>query len=199
MATARKKKPKDKKKGYEPFKSWDEKYFWDWCKELSIYGGIIEAVYEPYPFILTEGLYNKYTVEEKLKTKTRFIDKEQALLRPSQYTPDFLIFWNDHMRNKLFQVLNEGKEITSFFVGHQEDHNAFSLVEIKPIFNFQSKETIFINNQKIVWEKYEKFVNLTKIEELFPVTFTPRSYLLTPTGKRRKLKWKDKKIEAFLK
>lgn len=188
-----------KKIGYEPFKSWDEWYFMQFCTELAHNGAIREAIYEPYPFILTEGLYNKYTVEEKLKTKSKFIDKEQPILRPSSYTPDFLIFWDDSVRNKLFQVLNEGKEITAPFIAHCEDEGSYSIVEIKPSFDVHGKTQLFVNNQKFIWNTYEKFVNLIKITDLFKETFCPESYTKTSTGQKRKLSFKAKKIKDFLK
>lgn len=192
-------KKTNRKKGFEPYKSWDEYYFSEWCLALMKEGLVRACEYEPYPFILTEGLYNKYTVEEKLKTKIRFIDKQQPILRPSSYTPDFLVFWSEDARNKLFQVLNEGKEITAPFIAHCEDEGCYSLIEIKPNFDVHGKTQLFVNNQKFIWNTYEKYVNLIKITELFEMTFCPVSYTKTSTGLKRKINFKTKKIKDFLK
>lgn len=192
-------KKRTKKKGFEPYKSWDEYYFAAYCIELMREGLVRACEYEPYPFILTEGLTNKYTVEEKLKTKSKFVDKEQIVLRPSLYTPDFLVFWGEGVRNKLFQVLNEGKEIVTPFIAHCEDEGSYSIIEVKPNFDRHGSTRLFINNQKSVWDKYEKFVNLTKIEELFKASFVPAAYLKTPSGAKRTPKWKTKTLKSFLK
>lgn len=189
---------KKKKIGYEPFKSWDEYYFSAWCSELGDRAYINEYSYEPYPFILSDGLYNKYTVEEKLKTKVKYIDKDQCILEPRFYTPDFLIFWGDELKGKLYQVLNEGRKIEAPFIAHQEDRECYSLVEIKPSFDRHNMTRLFVNNQKDVWEKFEKYVNLIKIDELFKQTFTPKAYLRTPTGLKRNPKWKVKTINQYI-
>lgn len=181
------------------FKSWDEYYFSRWCTELAIEGMIREALYEPYPFILTEGLTNKFTVEEKLKTKVKYVDKEQVILEPSRYTMDFLIFWEDEVKGKLFDVLGEGRKIAAPFIAHQEDENSFSFIEIKPSFDRFNMTRLFINTQKDIWEKYEKYINLIKINDLFKQTFTPQAYLKTPAGKKRTPKWKVVTIKQFLK
>lgn len=189
---------RSKRIGYGPFKSWDEFYFKAWCDELGRTGYLQKWAYEPYPFILTDGLYNRYTVEEKLKTKIKFVDKQQVILEPRSYTPDFIIFWRDELKGRLYQILNEGKKIETMFIAHQEDEACFSIVEIKPSFDRHNMTRLFVNNQKDVWEKYEKFVNLIKIEDLFKATFTPKIYLKTPTGKKRIPKWKPKTINQFI-
>lgn len=180
------------------FRSWDEAYFFDWATLLMKAKYVRQILYEPYPFILTEGLVNKYTVEQKLKTKTKFVDMEQSILRRHEYTPDFIVFWTDEGKYQLFSVLGEGKKITTPFIAHCEDAGAYSVVEIKPSFNVRGKTDQFIIDQKSVWDKYEKFVNLIKIEELFPKTFTPPTFLKTPKGHKRTPKWKAKTINQFL-
>lgn len=181
------------------FRSWDEAYFAAYLNELESKGVVKEWTYEPFPFILTEGLVNRFTVKKVLKTKTKFVDMEQTLLRKREYTPDFMILWESSGYDKLYQPLGIGKELTAPFIAQSNDEEFFSIVEIKPTFSKHGGETIFTNNQKDVWEKYEQFVNLIKINDLFANTFTPVSYTKTPTGKKRALKWKARTVANFLK
>lgn len=181
------------------FLSWDEFYFASWCEEVKQAGFIKKWNYEPYPIILSEGMTNKYTYTKILKTKERVVEEEQVILRPSSYTPDFLIIWNEKAQRIFYDLLNGGLKIERPFISHCDDDVTFSLAEIKPVYDLHGKTRKFIDNhQKIVWERFEKFVNLIKIEELFKETFTPAAYLKTPKGGKRKPKWKVKTLKQFL-
>jgi len=190
------------------FRSDEEKYFADWLDELIRAGYIDHYEYEPFEYEVTEELVNKYSESTKLKTKTRVDQKRQVLLRGSVYTPDFLIYWNDKSYRIFYDLIGCGMKIDTPFIAHvdspdEEGENEdviFSIVEVKGDFDYKNMTRDFIDTQKFIWDKYEKFINLIKVPTIFGETFTPPSYLKTPTGKNKKIsKFDPITLKQFLK
>lgn len=189
----------------------EEVYFLMWVFELMERGCISNVERAP-TFRLTEGWKNKY--EEQLKTKTK--EREQTILQPSDYTPDFLLtFYEKNFHDLVWLKTNKPTEnkINKLFIGtndarifltsgHDSGNNGFPytqvLVEVKPRFDANSMTRLFKNNQKFLYDKCKIFVNLVKIPNLFVDTFYPKEFLKTSTGKNRKIKGEIKTIEDFI-
>lgn len=123
------------------------------------------------PFPMTQGLKRNYIKETQLKTKLKQEIKTNILLRPSEYTPDFIV--------------NFTKKGVDKFVGLLEPANGFKpgmlfykntpgvILEVKPTFDQNNMERLFKLNQKFLWEKDKIFVNLVEPVALFEKTFIP--------------------------
>lgn len=84
--------------------------------------------------------------------------------------------------------------------------------EVKPDFDWQNMQRLFVNNQKFIWQSKQIFVNLVEPIELFKNTFLPaeaapyfRYKVLSKKallkGKRKgdfKFDWIPKTIKQFL-
>ena len=178
----------------------DELYFAHWLAELADAGLVDSWTRNVPPFILTNGLTHYYTKETILKTKRKLEVKSQRLLRSSEYTPDFKIIWNTKGQDTLYQTLyGNDKKITAPFIAQATDEGMVSIVEIKPDFDFQNKESHFVVNQKYVWDKHAVFVNLIHISDLFGDTFTPAERLFKKNGQPRRIsKWEARNINQYL-
>ncbi len=122
------------------------------------------------------------------------------ILHGHSYTPEFIIEWDKKAMGKIFDLMISSGRYTCPILGtHAEFIGFHSFIEIKPMFDQNNMERLFKVNQKWMWQKHGIFVNLIKPQELFQRTFTPKEYLVTPTGKPRKLNWKPKSIFDFLK
>ena len=85
-------------------------------------------------------------------------------------------------------------------------------VEVKPSFDQNNMERLFVNNQKFIYDKCKLFVNLVEPIELFKKTFLPLAaepyfrYKVVPKkaaakGKKKgdyKFDWKPRNITEFL-
>ena len=176
----------------------EEYYFHCYIFELFNSGFIKEFGMQPFEISLTSGLYNNYVEKIQLKTRIKKVDKKQTILYPSVYTPDFNIVWNEKSNGIFYNLLNDDKRITTPFIANELNGDIYSIVECKPTFDSRNMTRLFINNQKFIWDKYNKYINLIHIVDLFEKTFTPAEYLLTPTGKPKKLKYIPKTLNQFL-
>ena len=184
-----------KEKGFDTD---DEYYFSLWLEELKEAGYVDSWSREPYELKLTDGLQVEYFKETKLKTKIKVEKKLKTILRPSIYTPDFEISWNEKSHKLLFQLIRENSEYNSPFYADYDTY--VSLVELKPSFDSGNMTRLFKNNQKFIWDKFKIYINLIEdLGALFAATFTPNEYLLTPkTKKLRKLNYTPRTLEQFL-
>lgn len=168
--------------------SMEEMYFLMWVFELKEAGYISDIERSP-SFKITDGWVNEYT--EKLKTKNK--NKTQTILNPSEYTPDIVIKFKKNIDK--FCWWKAGKKTNQPFIGMLGK----VYIETKGTFDANNMTRLFIINQKIMYAKYGIFVNLIKIPDFFKNTFTPSEYLLTATGRERKLKFVPRTSEEYLK
>jgi hypothetical protein len=129
----------------------------------------------------------------------------RAIIRELNYEPDFIIEWYSKA-NGIFYI-TEGKEYSLFQVKNTPFislDGKTSLVDVKGLFQGPRLSTsiTFPFVQKLLFHEKNIFIN--KIiplgdKGLFANTFTPTSYLTTPTGKERKLKWEPRSLEEYLK
>lgn len=150
---------------------------------------VTEVSYE-----LTKGLKHEY-----IKPMKRVEDKvlEQTILKPSSYNPDFLIYWNKKALGVFVSELRntKGKINTAFIC----DEQLISVVETKGGFDMGNMTRLVINNIKFVYEKYNIYINLIKVPDIFKKTFTPDRYFMTDkTFKPRTIKFKAKTLSEFI-
>jgi hypothetical protein len=193
------------------FDSDEEVYVAMWLEELK--SKRLVKYWEKYQesFPVTKGLKVTWTEFVKLKTKTKTVERNRTLLRPSEYTPDFKICFTEKGFDLLCCNVDKFKASSIFY-----SNNSFgaltTFLEVKPSFDMQNMERLFVNNQKFIWDKYQIFVNLVEPMELFKKTFLPLEaasyfrYKIVPKkaqakGKKVgdwKMDWTPKKIKQFL-
>ena len=182
------------------FDSKEELYFSWWLDELKASKHINRWERNEASYTLTEGLYHKYIVPMK-----RVPDKvkEQAILHPSVYTPDFIIYWEHKAIGKFVQIYRDEADsytkLTTPFLC--EAGQLISVVETKADFDKNNMTRLAKNNIKMVFKMYNVYVDLVKLPSLFNKTFTPNRYLLTDrTLKPRTIKYKNvKTLSQFIK
>lgn len=171
----------------------EELAFLQWAFEL-VDSGHIEKVERGRTYTLTDGLYNYYI--EQLKTKSK--SKQETLLKPSVYTPDYELYWADKGKNLFCNEVQDGLKHDKLFLNDLKN-KGITTVEVKPDYNLvNNMERVFNNNKKFLYYRHFVFVNLVKPKQLFSSTFYPMAYLKTPTGKDKVIKGEVKNIAEFL-
>lgn len=153
------------------FDSDEEVFVAMWLQELQDAGLVTRWSRAELPYHMTEGLKRNWIKETQLKTKLKKETKTDTLLRPSEYTPDFII--------------NFSAKGIELFVGLLEPENEYEtgklfykntpgvILEVKPEFDQNNMERLFKLNQKFLWNKEKIFVNLVEPVALFKKTFLP--------------------------
>lgn len=167
-----------------------------WMEELRKDGYIQQWIRSP-SYQMTDGLVHRYVEERKLKTKVVKKEKEQVLLEPSSYTPDFGIQWNKKAQGIFYQYMSVREKITAPFVC---DPTMVSVVEIKGSATFDPNNMmrLFKVNQKFMWKTNGVFVNLTITDTLFKNTFTPQDAHIIVSRKNKQPKWKRVSLKDYL-
>lgn len=181
------------------YDSLEELAMLQWLFELKNQG-FIRSIKRAESYLLCDSLVNNYA--EQTTKKVSSVPKTQTLLHGHSYTPEFEVVWDydkardiflwDHRSSTKFDKIFIGEKI----FGYTRDF--VTCIEVKPSFDQNNMERLFKLNQKWMWEKHKIFVNLVKVQELFPKTFTPKAYHTTPTGRVRLMKWKPKTLFNFL-
>lgn len=173
-----------------------------WLFELKTQG-IVKSIRRAESYLLCDGLYNNYA-EQMKRVNSRPV--AQNLLHGHSYTPEFEVVWDYTKARDLFVWDHLGKacKFDKLFIGRfvvnptNQAAEFVTIIEVKPSFDQNNMERLFKLNQKWMWDKHKIFVNLVKIQELFPKSFTPKAYLTTPSGRVRILKWKPKSLYNFI-
>lgn len=188
-------------KGIE-YDSLEELAILQWLFELKNQG-LIKSIKRADSYLLSDSITNNYA-EQGIR-KVTSTPKTQTLLHGHSYTPEFRIVWDyQKAKGKFVWDMFSSTKYESFFIGsfrpdvNLVDYEFVTYVEVKPSFDQNNMERLFKLNQKWMWDKHKIFVNLTKVNELFPKTFTPKEYLTTPTGRVRIMKWKPNSLFAYL-
>lgn len=158
----------------QKFDSDEEVFVAMWLEELKQAGYVKRWSRATEAINMTSGLKIPYTKITELKTKTKHEKKELTLLRPSEYTYDFEVTWAfKGIETFLYGIYNEAPTLNPkerlFFTS---DFNK-TLLEVKPHFDQNNMERLFVLNQKFLWDKHKIFVNLVEPIELFRKTFIP--------------------------
>jgi hypothetical protein len=186
------------------FDSDEEVFFAMWLEELKTHGYVVQWNKLYHPIILTKGLKVPYKKLTQLKTKLKVEDKEKHLLKPSEYTPDFRVYFSEKAYDSIASFIEVGDfNPTALFYaendGEQRKEIVMHTVEVKPHFDQNNMERLFVNNQKFIWDKYKIFVNLIEPIELFKKTFVPLQAMpyLVYRKKPTSVKNKHKKVGDF--
>jgi hypothetical protein len=177
-----------KKYEYEgvEYDSPEETYMAMWLNSLQTAGYVHGWKKADLSIEITPKKSNVYTDGKKKKS--------QSLLQHLEYTPDFLIEWNENAKGLFYNKLGE-KITLPFISGH-----TLSWVEVKPAFDRSNMTRLFRQRQKILYHFQNIYVNLIIVEKLFDSTFTPLELLKTKTGKDRKIsKWNVRSLEDYIK
>lgn len=176
----------------------EEMYAIMWMQELKD-KGIIRSFERAETFELSKPLKHEYVKLTTLKTKLKTEVKSQTILHECSYTPDFVIVWNEN-DSKFVDNMTDmiGEMYNNVLISNQLMGMHVTYVEVKPTYDQNGKEQYFKLNQKWLWADKGIFVNLFKPTIVFEKTFTPKAYLLTATGKIKKVHHKIVSLEQYL-
>ena len=168
-----------------------------WCEALKGIG-IIKEFKRVESLQLFGGLYNTYTVEKELKTKTKTIEKTETILSSSVYTPDIEIEWcMEHpLISKITWVKTDNKVKGDKFYLHADNK---SYLEIKPV-RLYSILRLWQTNARYLYDKHKIFVDLFIPKEMFQKTFTPTMCMYDKRGKLKnyKTEYKLKSLKEWI-
>jgi hypothetical protein len=197
FAKSPKKEPKKATKGtYNSidYDSLEELAMLQWLFELKS-TGYIKSIKRAQSYLLCDSYINSYVEQRKVSSKPCV----QTMLHGHSYTPEFEVIWDPKKsRDRFVWDTQESTKCDKLFVADVTSEGYRTIIEVKPSFDQNNMERLFKLNQKWMWDKYAIFVNLVKVNDLFPKTFTPKAYLTTPSGKARLLKWKHKSLFQYL-
>lgn len=163
---------------------------WLWELKEKNYVQLIDRCYS---FKLSDAVKIDYKEKKQLKTKSKEVIKQLDVLREHVYTPEFRVEWGNSF------LLKSKENPNGLFYNRDIDRGSLiTYFEVKPKFDQNNMSRLFKINQKWMYDKHGIFVNLVIPEKLFKETFTPKEYLLTPTGKPKKINWKIITCEQFL-
>ena len=166
-----------------------EIHFLYYIEEL-IEAGYVKNVARGNTYELSTKLVNPYTIALKTKSKEYL----QTILQPHEYSYDFTVEWTE-LGLKYFCNKSNTKWENYFFITSK----SISYIECKPEFDYNNMTRLVTLNVKWMWQKYGMFIQVVKNEQLFKETFTPKILLTTKTGIARKLKYKAKTLEEYIK
>lgn len=142
-----------------------------WLQELLEAGLVKRWSKMELPYHMTEGLKRNYIKETQLKTKVKREEKVQTLLRPSEYTPDFVVNFTEAGIEKFVGLLEPANVFRPGMLFYKNTPGV--VIEVKPEFDQNNMERLFVLNQKFLWDKEKIFVNLVEPVALFKKTFIP--------------------------
>ena len=149
----------------EDFASDEELEVYCWLKEAEAYNLVSDIEYQPVSYQLCDRA--SVQIEKQLKTKIKIVDK--FLFHPHVYTADYE-----------FEIT---PAIYDVFVAPVFAPNSPVVIDVKGSFNPYGDPKQFSINQKLVWEKFEVYVEKIVPEKLFKKSYVPEICRLTP--KRR--------------
>lgn len=188
-------KKRKTKKGYYRdiyYESDQELWFLWWACELMDRDFII-SISRADSYNLTGKINYKYTKA----TKKGIELKEKVLFNPHSYNPDYNIMWNNTAENIFYWHVESDIRKDKMIIA--QDYIPRSIIEVKPDFDQHNMEREARINIKWVYKEYEDIISVVKPKKLFEETFTPMEYIITKTGKERKIKWKVKTVDDYIK
>lgn len=146
------------------FDSHEEIWVYKWLEEAVIAGFVESFAYQPVAFDLISK--KSYSVEVELKTKTKTVDKH--LLHEHIYTADYS-----------FVATEKLKKLNHKMFSHDDTY----LIDVKPSFQRFGGDRSFSINQKLVYDKYQIFINKVIPQKLFELTWVPKNVKIGKSGK----------------
>lgn len=153
------------------FDSDEEVFVAMWLQELQDAGFVKRWSRAELPYHMTEGLKRNWVKKTQLKTKVRLDTKTDVLLRPSEYTPDFIVNFSEEGIERFVGLLEPANEYQTGKLFYKNTPGV--IIEVKPSFDQNNMERLFKLNQKFLWQKEKIFVNLVEPLALFEKTFLP--------------------------
>ena len=195
------------------FDSQEEIYFYWYLKELEEAGIISNITYQPKPFLLASK--KSLMFEQQLKTKSKA--KEITLFSEHSYQADFMFWWNDIARNKMFirhnDILTQSFKNFPFIANSSKEIiSSYSVVDVKGTFNQNNMHRIFSIDQKWIFQQFGVYIQkiithpsinkkgkMVPASALFPNTFLPARFSLTDIAiKARKIKYNYLTLKEYL-
>lgn len=184
------------------YDSKEEIWFLWWIMELQEKRIIDRYEYQPDSIVLSEPVPHYY--DEILKTKTKKM--KQKFLAGHIYTPDYRIIWHNTPGCVLMfadRIPGVSKYRAKLKCQAGPYPGDVSYIEVKAQFDRNNMTRSFMTDQKWIWQRCNIFINLVKIGNkpgnFFSQTFTPKKYLLTDAGiKKRKLHYEPKMLGDIL-
>jgi ribosomal protein L30/L7E len=188
-------------KWYHPHHSSEEQHFHWWLDDLDSRQLIMKRISQPTPFLLASAITYELVTELTTKVKTEVKTLEQGHI----YTPDALIDFSPDMRGMVNIVgWPTTKKKKNALWCHEVEGVLRCWIEVKP--NGYDKHNMLRLakiNQKWVYEKYEKVVNIVKIGNnkgsFFDQTFTPERFFKCDRADRpRKINFTPRSVDEWL-
>lgn len=152
-------------------------------------------------FLLCDTLTNTYAEQLKRGSKT----VTQTIQLGASYTYDFTVFFTEKAIGKfVWDIDSHLKYDKKLLVGHKlagvngKENLYVCHIEVKPDFNANTTPKSVLA-MKWLFHNKKIFVNLFKPLDRFEKTFMPKECLLTKMGKPKKLKFKPKLLQQYLK
>jgi hypothetical protein len=172
------------------FKSNEEIWFSWWIEELKE-AGYIKSWEAPKTYALTGGFARQY----ERQSKKGVVLEVQTILEQHVYTPDAEIEFTEKAYG-VFVAKNGQKWEKHMFL--QTKEGTPCIFEVKPEYDHHNMTRLNSLNRKWLMANYGLFVNLVQPTKLFKSTFTPKKYLLTPTGRNKKINYTVYTLEQFI-
>lgn len=185
----------------------------DWLFELKE-KGLIHSIERSPELIISRGLDNRYVKHTQMKTKVKEESKNQVILPPHHYTPEFTVQWYNRTPKALAWPISDIgiRKLEGALFGHSfpividpsinnplHQNGLITYIEVKPSFDYQNMSRLFRVNQQWVWESRKMYINLLEPISLYKATFTPVNYLKTrKTKTEREIKWKIITCDEYL-
>lgn len=152
----------------------EEVAFIHWCEEL-------------YKLKLIDIDFNIFYQPDsyELIPKVKYFEgkKERTLLREHNYTLDFIIIMTEELYS-LFPALQK-------YLISSQDKKCY--IDIKGTFNKNGGDRTFSINQKLMYNRYELYVNKIIPDKLFQLSFLPEKERYSPKKHQLREKYKDLK------
>lgn len=182
--------------------------------------GFIKSIHrEPYSLKVTDKKkLNRYRYKESKNGIQENIE-EYLFLRDANYTPDYLIVWEEKARDYFFNMIDQPKRLDCPFMAQTSSQgDIISLCDVKPTavgatFGHNTSGYTFPIIQKVLFQFYGIYINKTvpiplvskgEIKSgnnvaLFTTTFVPNRYLLTDSGQQaRKINYFVRSLKEYL-
>ena len=192
------KKPKEPKVGtyigneYESFCELSCLFF---SEELMKQGYVSKVERSP-SYVLCDPIQNTFAVQLKRGSK----QETQTISQGVTYTPDYDIYFTEKALGVFcWELGSNSKWDKSLLVVQKVGDLYRACCEVKPDFQRNSTTPKSVQSMKWLMQKRGIYVNLFRPNRIFEGLFVPDKYLTTERGTPRRLKFKPKTLQQYLK
>ena len=130
------------------FDSDEEVFVAMWLQELKDAGLVTRWSRAELPYHMTAGLKRDYIKVTQLKTKLKRETRTKTVLRPSEYTPDFIVNFSAEGIRHFVGLLGDNDTFIPDMVFYKNTPGV--VLEVKPTFDQNNMERLFVLNQKFL-------------------------------------------------